>query len=200
MQAAVHLSLDHILVHVDEDDYDADRDDNAMSTRARGTTVPLRMRGGGVPVVETVTDEDTEEGTEELEQPQPTQKPIIPTTTKKPQPPQEPKYDPMKDEPPPAIITPSYVPLWKKNEHWGDPCEPAVMCAEPDFIQIYSQNQNGISSSDGLKYDDTFKNMMEVGGDIFAINETHADKMNPLNNRVLESSRRWMFPSKEHKY
>ena len=46
------------------------------------------MRGGGIPVVETVTDEDTEEGIEELEQPQPTQKPIIPTTTKKIQPPQ----------------------------------------------------------------------------------------------------------------
>ena len=110
------------------------------------------MRGGEILVVETVTDEDTEEGIEELEQPQPTQKPITPTTTKKPQPPQEPKYDPMKDEPPPAIITPSYVPLWKKNEHWGDPCEPAAMCAEPDFIQIYSQNQNGISDSTGLKY------------------------------------------------
>ena len=98
------------------------------------------MRGGGPPVVETVTEEDTEEGIEELEQPQPqpTHHPQIPMTTKKIQPPQEPKYDPMKDEPPPAIITPSYVPLWKKNEHWGDQCEPATMCEEPDFIRIYS--------------------------------------------------------------
>ena len=43
---------------VDEDDYDDD-----MSTRARGTTAPLRMRGDGIPVVETVTEENTEEGT-----------------------------------------------------------------------------------------------------------------------------------------
>ena len=64
---------------VDEDGYDADRDDDDMSTRATGTTTTLRMRGGRIPVVETVTDEDTEEGIEELEQPQLTQKPIIPT-------------------------------------------------------------------------------------------------------------------------
>ena len=62
----------------------------------------------------------------------------------------------LKDDPPPAILTPSYIPLWKKNEHWRDQCEPAAMCAEPDFIQIYSQNNNGISDSIGLKYDDTF--------------------------------------------
>ena len=47
---------------VDEDDYDADDDDDAKSTNTRGTIAPLRMRGGGTPVVETVTDEDTEEG------------------------------------------------------------------------------------------------------------------------------------------
>ena len=106
----------------------------------------------------------------------------------------------MKDKPPPAIITPSYVPFWKKNEHWGDPCEPAAMCAEPDFVRIYSHNNNGISDSTGLKYDDTFKHMKEVDADIFSINETHADKMNAKNNRVLESSRRRMFQSKESQY
>ena len=92
---------------VDDDDYDADQDDIDMSTRARGTTAALRMRGGGPTVVETVTEEDTEDGLEELEQPQPqpTQHSLIPTTTKKIQPPQKPKYDSMKDEPPPAIIT-----------------------------------------------------------------------------------------------
>ena len=58
---------------MDKDDYDADRDDDDMSTRARGKTAPLRMRGGEIPVVETVTEEDIEEGIEEVEQPQPTQ-------------------------------------------------------------------------------------------------------------------------------
>ena len=106
----------------------------------------------------------------------------------------------MKDDPPPAIITPSYVPLWKKNEHWDDRCEPAVMCTEPDFIRIYSQNNNGISDSTGLKYDDTFKHMKEADADIFCINETHANKMNAKNNRVLESSWRRMFRSKESQY
>ena len=67
------------------------------------------------------------------------------------------------------------------------------MCAEKDFIRIYSQNNNGISDSTGLKYDDTFKHMKEANADIFCINETHADKMNAKNNRVLESSRRRMF-------
>ena len=55
-----------------EDDYEADCDDDARLTQTRETIVPLRMRGGGgVPVVETVTDEDTEEGIEELEHPPP---------------------------------------------------------------------------------------------------------------------------------
>ena len=35
--------------------------------------------------------------------------------------------------------------------------------------------------------------MTEVAADIFAINETHADKMNLLDNQVLESSRQRMF-------
>ena len=106
----------------------------------------------------------------------------------------------MKDKPPSVIIIPLYVPLWKKNEHWVDPCAPTVMCAGPDFIRIYSQNNNDISDSFGLKYDDTFKHMKEVDADSFSINETHADKMNVRNNRVLESSRRRMFQSKESQY
>ena len=46
---------------VDTDDYDADRDDDDMSTQARGMTAPLRIRGGGIPVVEMVIEEDMEE-------------------------------------------------------------------------------------------------------------------------------------------
>ena len=106
----------------------------------------------------------------------------------------------MKDDPPPAIITPSYEPLWKKNEHWGDRCDPPVLHDETEFIRIYGQNNNGISESTGLNYDDTFKHMKEANADIFCINETHADKMNAKNNRVLESSRRRMFQSKESQY
>ena len=124
-------------------------------------------------------EEETKEGIEELEPPPPQPKHHlhIPTTTKKIQSPLQPEYDPIKDEPPPEIITSSYVPLWKKNEHQGDWCEPAAMCAEPDFIRIYSQNNNGISDSTGLKYHDTFKDMKEADVNIFCINETHADKM-----------------------
>ena len=70
---------------VDKDEYEADCDDEVKPIQERETVAPLRstqargaifpLRGGGrVPVVETVTDEDTEEGIEELEQPQPTQK------------------------------------------------------------------------------------------------------------------------------
>ena len=106
----------------------------------------------------------------------------------------------MADEPPPTIITPSYVPLHKKNKHWGDPCEPAIFCEGPEFIRIYSQNQNGISDSTGLKYDDTFKHMKEAEASIFSVNETHADKMNVKNNKVLETSRRRSFNYKEGEY
>ena len=77
----------------------------------------------------------------------------------------------MADEPSPAIITPSYEPLHKKNEHWGDPCEPTICCEGPEFIRIYSQNQNGISDSTGLKYDDTFKHMKEAEASLFSVNE-----------------------------
>ena len=130
---------------MDEVEYDADHNRDDMSPRARVLLAPLRLRGGnGIPVVETVTKEDTEEGIIEREQTQPSQKPTISTTTKRAQPPQEPVFDPMKDEPPPATITLSYVPLWKKNEHWGDQYKPAAMCAEPEFIRIYSQNNNGM--------------------------------------------------------
>ena len=103
----------------------------------------------------------------------------------------------MKDELPPTTITPSYVPLFKKNEHWGDPCKLVAMCAEPEFIRIYSQNNNGISDSTGLKYDDTFKHVKEADADIFSINENHAGKMNTKNNKVLETSQRRMIQSKE---
>ena len=95
----------------------------------------------------------------------------------------------MKDDPPPATITPSYVPLWKKNKHWESQCKPTAMCAEPEFIRIYGQKNNSISDSTGLEYDDTFKHMKETDVDIFCIIETHADKMNTKNNIVLNSSR-----------
>ena len=119
----------------DDDDYDADHEDVISRPPLEG----IRIRGGGPPIVETVTEEDTEEGIEEVPHPpipqaHHSQIPTTPTTTQSPNPPE---YDPMKDEPPPAIITPSYVPLWKKNEHWGDQYEPAAMCTEPDFIRIY---------------------------------------------------------------
>ena len=106
----------------------------------------------------------------------------------------------MKDEPPPATITPSYVPLWKKNEHWRDECKPTAMCNKIEFIQIYGQNNNGINDSTELKYDDTFKHMKEAEADIFCINESHANKMNSKNNTVLESSRQKMFQLKEGQY
>ena len=54
---------------VDEDDYDADHDDDAVSTQERITTAPLQMQGGGIPVAETVIEEDMEEGLDDLEQP-----------------------------------------------------------------------------------------------------------------------------------
>ena len=74
------------------------------------------------------------------------------------------------------------------------------MCAEPDFIRIYSQDNNGISDSTGLKYDNTFKHMKEADADIFSINETHRDKMNAKNNMAMESSQQQMFQSKEAQY
>ena len=52
---------------MDEDEYDADRDDDNISTRARESIAPLQLRRRyGIPVVETVIEEDTEEGIEEL--------------------------------------------------------------------------------------------------------------------------------------
>ena len=42
--------------------------------------------------------------------------------------------------------------------------------------------------------------MKKADADIFSINETHADKMNVKNNKVLELSRRVLFQSKEGQY
>ena len=41
---------------------------------------------------------------------------------------------------------------------------------------------------------------MEADADIFGVNETHADKMNAKNNKVLETSQRRIFQSKEGQY
>ena len=69
-------------------------------------------------MVETVTEDDTEETTAEQEQPPPsTKRAPVPTTLSPILKPQKPVYDPMEDEPIPATITPLYVPLLKKNEH-----------------------------------------------------------------------------------
>ena len=149
------------------------------------------------PVVETVKEAETEEELADNKLPQPsTNRQTIPT----PPSPQQPEYDPMADKPPPAITIPSYVPLHKKNKHWGDPFEPTICCGGSEFIRIYSQNQNGISDSTGLKYDDTFKHMKEAVVSMFSVNKTHADKMNLKNNKVLETSRRRSFNYKEGEY
>ena len=160
------------------------------------------MQGGnGTPLIEAVTEEELKEVPAEQEQTHTSTKCALATTKiSTTMSPQKPKYDLMTNKPPQSIITPSYVPLHKKNEHWGDQCEPALICEEPEFIKICSQNNNGISDSMGLKYDDTFKPMKETDADIFSVNETHADKMNVKNNTGLEKSRRRMFQSTEGKY
>ena len=99
----------------------------------------------------------------------------------------------MADKLPPVIITPSYVPLHKKNEHWGGPCEPAVICEGPEFIRIYSQNNIGISDSTGMKDNDIFTHMKEADAAIFSVNINHADKMNANNSTFLEKSQQKMF-------
>ena len=42
--------------------------------------------------------------------------------------------------------------------------------------------------------------MKEADANIFSVNETHADKMNAKNNKVLETSQRRIFQSKERQY
>mmetsp|Transcript_38456 Transcript_38456/g.38819 ORF Transcript_38456/g.38819 Transcript_38456/m.38819 type:complete len:127 (-) Transcript_38456:179-559(-) len=126
-----------------------------MSRRLKKSSIPtLRLREGNVtPVVETVTEEENEEEIDNHKVPQTsTIRPIIPPPSpSSSSSSQKAEYDPMADKSPPAIITPSYVPLHKKNEHWGDPCEPTICYKGQEFIRIYSQKQNGISDSTGLK-------------------------------------------------
>ena len=78
----------------------------------------------------------------------------------------------MADEPLLAIITLSYISLHKKNEHWGNQCEPVVICEGSEFIRIYSPNNNGISDSTGMKYDDTFKHMIAANTGILSVNDS----------------------------
>ena len=86
----------------------------------------------------------------------------------------------MVDAPDPALPTPSYEPLHRKNEHWGDPCDLIAMYEGPECIRIYATNANRINNRSGLKYDQTFLQMKEAETGIFAINETHADQMNTI--------------------
>ena len=123
--------------------------------------------------------------------------PIVETVCEDDKTPTSKEYDPMADAPDPVTPTPSYVPLHRKNKHWGDPCEPSTACVGPDFIRIYGINCNGISNSTGLKYDKAFELIKETEAGIFAFNETHADEMNVLNNSALNKSRRRMFNQKE---
>ena len=85
----------------------------------------------------------------------------------------------MRDAPPPPNAGPSYQPLLKKNEQWGDTCLPKSMY-DDDCIRIYSQNMNGIYDKQGTELDAAFTSMHEVEADIFTFNETHGDDQNPL--------------------
>lgn len=109
-------------------------------------------------------------------------------------------YDHMVDTPAPDTITPSYVPLHRKNGHCGDCYKPSIVCEGLDFIGIYGQNGNYISNSLGLKYDQTIIHMKDAEPRIFAINETHTDKMNVRNNTVLTKSRKKLFQPKDGNY
>ena len=73
-----------------------------------------------------------------------------------------------------------------ENGTLGDQCEPTAMFAQQAFIRQYSQNNNAISDSTGLKNADTFKQLKGADVDKFSINETHADKINAKNNKVLK--------------
>ena len=91
-------------------------------------------------VEETITDDESSYTSEE-ENDQIDTDTIPPETTNKSQ--SKPTYNPMADVPNLYIITPSYVPLPRENEHWGDSCEPSVVCEGPEFIQIYGQMYMG---------------------------------------------------------
>ena len=96
-----------------------------------------------------------------------------------------PSYNPMADAPDPDIITLSYQPLHRKNEHWGDPCEPSQVWEGPEFICIYSQNVNGISDHEGIMYEQSMKTMKEAEASIVAFNKTHGDDLNAKHNSLV---------------
>ena len=85
------------------------------------------------------------------------------------------EYDPMVNAPDLEITTLSYVPFHEKNEHWGDPCDPSVLCKGLDFIHIYGINCNGISDCSRLKYDKAFEYVKDAKASVFALNETRAN-------------------------
>ena len=106
----------------------------------------------------------------------------------------------MADAPDPAIITPSYQPLHRKNEHWGDPCEPSQVCEGPEFIRIYSQNVNGISDHEGIMYEQSMKTMKEAEASIFAFNETHGDDLNAKHNSLVYKAKNRIFNHTDGKF
>ena len=104
-----------------------------------------------------------------------------------------PSYNPMADAPDLDIITPSYQPLHRKNEHWGDSCEPSQVCEGPEFIRIYSQNVNGVSDHKGTMYEQSMKTMKEAEASIFAFNETHGDDLNARHDSLVIKSKTRIF-------
>jgi hypothetical protein len=70
---------------------------------------------------------------------------------------------------------------------------PIAVGDDTPYERVYCQNVSGIYDRDGIGLDPTFKEIKQVGADIFTFNEIQGDKLNAIARRALRLSKQRMW-------
>ena len=80
-----------------------------------------------------------------------------------------------------------------QNIPFGHVCDDIAIDNDTPYVRLYCQNVNGIFDREGVGLDTSFKEIKQVGADIFTFNETHGDESNAVARRALRLSKQRMW-------
>jgi hypothetical protein len=79
------------------------------------------------------------------------------------------------------------------NFPFGHVCDDIAVDDDTQYVRVYCQNVSGIFDREGIGLDLAFKEIKQLGADIFTFNETHGDESNATARRALRLSKQRMW-------
>jgi hypothetical protein len=83
--------------------------------------------------------------------------------------------------------------ITQENIPFGHVCEGIEVDNDIPYVRVYCQNVSRMFDREGIGLDSAFNEIIQVGADIFTLNETHGDKSSATARRALRLSKQRMW-------